>query len=109
MTTSVVVKARAWGATVVTRTATEGGEGHNVEEQTHELTSHEDRTFHVQPGQKTTFEVFVPAEAPQPEEAVEEVMTAQDADPPKTEDAPTPAPKASRRNFGSSSDEAAEA
>jgi hypothetical protein len=50
MTTSVVVKARAWGATVAV--SSEG-----AQTQTLELGPHEDRTFQVEPGESFNFQV----------------------------------------------------
>lgn len=110
MTTSVVVKARAWGATVVTRTATEGQEGHNIDEQTVELGAHEDRTFHIPSGGKMTFEVSEPSEAPVSEEAAEEAAPASEEAPATTEEAPASTTRRGRGGFGgSSSEESAEA
>lgn len=55
MTTSVDVRARAWGATVVV--SREG-----QEDETTELGSHQDRTFHLEGGERIT--VTAPSEAP---------------------------------------------
>lgn len=82
MTTSVIVKARAWGANVTVRKVTEGQEGHNVEEGHTHLGPHEDRQFDI--GEDETLEVSQgsapQAEPPVEEEAVDEVMTAQTLD-----------------------------
>lgn len=71
MTTSVLVRARAWGALATVRKATEGDEGHNIESTDYEIGAHEDREFHLSEGE--TLEVRQ-GNAPEP---VNEIMTSQ--------------------------------
>lgn len=101
MTTTVVVKARAWGATVVAKTD-------DNEAETLELGSHEDRSFHIQSGSKMTIEVSEPAEAPVAEEPLDTNGTAQTEDAPITDettaavagDAAVEAEPKKAKNFG---------
>lgn len=93
MSTTVIVKARAWGATATLRP--QGGEHESVD-----LAAHEDRTFHLEPG--TTLEVSSPFTAPEGalEEANdEEANTSTVTDPPVT-DAPSTEKPLSRFSKG---------
>lgn len=77
MSTTIVVKARAWGAAVSV------AQGDTTDSFT--LGAHEDRNITIQPGQSVTITVDSPAEAPRP---IEEVLGADEnigsvaADPP---------------------------
>lgn len=104
MTTTVVVKARAWGATVVTRMT-------GAEDQSIELSAHEDITFHIEPGQSMTLEVTEPAEAPVAEEAADEASSTEvESTDAAGEGAPaTSSPRRGRGSSSSSSSEADEA
>lgn len=57
MTTTVRVQARAWGATVVASRATEGEQGHNVDEETTEIPGNQERSFHIAEGETLTLRV----------------------------------------------------
>lgn len=88
MTTTVVVKARAWGATV------------KIGDETTTLGAHEDRSFNIEPGQTTTFEVSHGEEPVAEEESAGEEAAATVQDDPPAAD---PAPVASRgKRFGGS-------
>lgn len=74
MTTTVRVQARAWGASVVVSRATEGQEGHNVEDETADIGANQERAFHIQEGETVSFRVThgeKPAENPVPFEGEE--------------------------------------
>lgn len=64
MTTTVQVKARAHGALVAVVTVAEGEEGHAVNTEDHELGSFEERTFHLEKGQRVEVRE---GNAPEPE------------------------------------------
>lgn len=61
MTTTVIVKARAWGANVTKTKVVEGEVGHvTTGEEEVELTAHQDQTFHLEEGETLTVKSLKP-------------------------------------------------